>query len=109
MGLRHSMEERITESSQQDMLGGLFDRQGSDGDVPESLSRALHFRAAPYDSAPTTMGVFDLLEYTVDAFVALDHHDRLTHVNRRAEALIGSSRDELIGKNIWELFSETLC
>jgi PAS domain S-box-containing protein len=43
-----------------------------------------------------------ILESITDAFLALDHSFRFTYVNRRAEALLGRARAELLGRVIWE-------
>jgi PAS domain S-box-containing protein len=48
----------------------------------------------------------DILESISDAFYAVDWQWRFTYVNRRAEELWGRSRDELLGKNVWEEFPE---
>jgi PAS domain S-box-containing protein len=48
----------------------------------------------------------DILESISDAFYAVDRQWRFTYVNRRAEELWGRSRDELLGKNVWEEFPE---
>jgi PAS domain S-box-containing protein len=48
----------------------------------------------------------DILESISDAFYAVDRQWRLTYVNRRAEELWGRSRNELLGKNVWEEFPE---
>ncbi|WP_224269203.1 ATP-binding protein [Haloprofundus salinisoli] len=39
-----------------------------------------------------------------DAFYALDDEFRFTHVNERAAELLQHSREELLGKNLWEVF-----
>ena len=49
-----------------------------------------------------------ILESITDAFCALDRDWRFTYVNRQAEVLLGRSRDDLIGKNHWEEYPETL-
>jgi len=41
-----------------------------------------------------------------DAFYALDEEWSFTHVNERAEELLGHSREELLGKRFWEVFSD---
>ena len=46
----------------------------------------------------------EILESISDAFYAVDHEWRLTYVNRQAEELWGRSREELLGKSIWEEF-----
>ena len=48
----------------------------------------------------------DILESISDAFYAVDWEWRLTYVNGKAEELWGRSRDELLGKNVWEEFPE---
>jgi len=44
----------------------------------------------------------DTLESISDAFYAVDEEWRFTYVNGKAEELWGRSRQELLGKNIWE-------
>ena len=46
-----------------------------------------------------------ILESIADAFFAVDRDWRFTHVNREAERLLGRSRDDLVGKSLWEEFS----
>ena len=43
-----------------------------------------------------------ILESISDAFFAVDDGWRFTYVNRRAEEIWGRSREELLGKDIWE-------
>ncbi|AGB32421.1 PAS sensor protein [Natrinema pellirubrum DSM 15624] len=46
----------------------------------------------------------EILGRVSDAFYALDDEWCFTHVNDRAAELLGRSRDELLGRNIWEVF-----
>ena len=46
----------------------------------------------------------DILESISDAFFAVDREWCVTYVNGRAEELWGRSREELLGRNIWEEF-----
>ncbi|KAA0010108.1 EAL domain-containing protein [Billgrantia pellis] len=46
------------------------------------------------------------LETMTVAFVTLDKHWRFSYLNAEAEHLLESSRDELLGCNIWEVFPE---
>ena len=48
----------------------------------------------------------DILESISDAFYTVDHEWRFTYVNSKAEELWGRSREELLGKNIWEEFPQ---
>jgi len=41
-----------------------------------------------------------------DAFYAVDEQFRFTYVNERAEELLRAERGELIGRNVWDMFSE---
>ena len=45
----------------------------------------------------------EILESISDAFYAVDHDCRLTYVNRRAEERWGRSREDLLGKVLWEV------
>ena len=49
-----------------------------------------------------------ILESITDAFFALDRDWRFTYVNRQAEALLGRSRGDLLGKDFWEEYAPTL-
>jgi len=41
-----------------------------------------------------------------DGFFALDEEFRFTHVNSRAEQLVGASENELLGETPWEMFQD---
>jgi PAS domain S-box-containing protein len=49
-----------------------------------------------------------VLESVTDAFFNLDRGWRFTYVNGQAEALLGRRRDELLGRNHWEEYPDTL-
>ncbi|OLZ41324.1 histidine kinase [Natrinema saccharevitans] len=46
----------------------------------------------------------EILGRVSDAFYALDDEWRFTHVNDRAAELLGRSRDELLGRTVWDVF-----
>jgi PAS domain S-box-containing protein len=50
----------------------------------------------------------DTLESISDAFYAVDGEWCFTYVNGKAEELWGRSREELLGKNIWDEFPEAV-
>jgi PAS domain S-box-containing protein len=50
----------------------------------------------------------DILESINDAFYAVDREWRFTYVNGKAEKLWGRSREELLGKNLWEELPEAV-
>jgi PAS domain S-box-containing protein len=49
-----------------------------------------------------------ILESIRDGFIALDGEWRFTYVNAEAERINGMRREDLIGKNQWEVFPATL-
>src|SRR5947209_10196346 len=46
-----------------------------------------------------------LLESITDAFVSIDTEWCFTYVNHRAEVVLGKTREELLGRNVWESFT----
>jgi PAS domain S-box-containing protein len=50
----------------------------------------------------------DILESISDAFFAVDVEWNFTYVNGKAEEFWGRSRDELLGKNVWEEFPQAV-
>src|SRR5206468_10826506 len=50
--------------------------------------------------------VTNTLEHIADAFFAVDPDFRFTLVNRQCEAFYGKSRNELLGRNFFEVFPE---
>ncbi len=48
-----------------------------------------------------------ILESITDAFCSLDRDWRFVYINQQAEALLGRSRGDLLGKNHWEEFPDT--
>lgn len=50
--------------------------------------------------------VYDVLESMTDAFYALDPDWRFVYLNDQAAALLRRSKEDLIGKNVWEVIPE---
>lgn len=48
----------------------------------------------------------NVFERVTDAFVAFDNDWRYTFVNKKATELLGKSKKQLIGKNVWEVFPD---
>ncbi|MCY7383280.1 MAG: PAS domain S-box protein, partial [Microcoleus sp. CAN_BIN18] len=48
--------------------------------------------------------VSNIIESITDAFIAIDAQWCYTYVNSAAERLLGRSRNDLLGRSIWELF-----
>jgi PAS domain S-box-containing protein len=69
--------------------------------------RAARVLGAAYDTTDLRDGearISRVLETMSAAFYSLDQQWRFTYVNAEAERLLGSSRNDLLGGNIWELF-----
>jgi PAS domain S-box-containing protein len=49
-----------------------------------------------------------ILESITDAFFALDNDWTFSYVNARAEDMLDANREELIGKNIWDVFPDAV-
>ncbi len=52
--------------------------------------------------------VASILESVTDAFFALDEHWRFTFLNPQAERLLSRTREELLGRNIWDEFPKAV-
>jgi PAS domain S-box-containing protein len=52
--------------------------------------------------------VIGILENITDGYVALDRDWRITYVNAEAERINGMGREEMLRKNLWELFPQTV-
>ncbi|MCU0518280.1 MAG: PAS domain S-box protein, partial [Oscillatoria sp. Prado101] len=50
--------------------------------------------------------IVNILESITDSFIALDNQWRFTYINSRAEQKMRKSRQELLGKSLWEEFPE---
>lgn len=50
--------------------------------------------------------VIELVESIAESFIAFDREFRITYVNQRVCEKTGRSREELIGKNLWESFPD---
>lgn len=56
----------------------------------------------------TSLKLTNILESITDAFFSLNHQWQFIFVNEEAEKFWLKSREELIGRNIWDLFPELL-
>ncbi len=68
---------------------------------------AVRMLGAAYDTTQQRHGdarVARVLESMSAAFYSLDREWRFNYVNAKAERLLGRSREELLGRNVWELY-----
>ncbi|MBD2447753.1 PAS domain S-box protein [Nostoc sp. FACHB-152] len=70
------------------------------------INKALAEEAIRMEQQATQAQLTNILETVTDAFVALDNNWCYTYVNQRAGQLFNRRSEDLIGKNIWEEFSE---
>jgi len=91
----------------------------ADMDFARDLGLALSFavenarlysaeRGARKEAEAARRQVSDILESVTDAFFALDRQWRITYVNKAAEPLMRKTREELLGKNLWDEFPEAV-
>ncbi|MEH2023614.1 GAF domain-containing protein [Nostoc sp.] len=67
-----------------------------------------HEQAARAQSEATRTHITNLLESITDGFFALDKKWQFTYINGQAERLLQKTHNELLGKNIWEVFPEII-
>ena len=60
------------------------------------------------DSELDPRRLHDALEHLSDAFYVVDEDWRFVYVNPAAEGMLTKSRDELLGRNVWELYPEAV-
>ena len=75
--------------------------------IGDDSGAAARLLGAAYDTTEqrdTETRVARVLESMTAGFFALDRDFRFSYVNAEAERVLGTTRDELIGGSIWELF-----
>jgi PAS domain S-box-containing protein len=50
--------------------------------------------------------ISNILESVTDGFLALDHNFTVTYWNKEAERILLKSREEAIGKNLWDIYPQ---
>lgn len=71
---------------------------------PSRQVRSRKASALQYVGYGTDQDRAALLERLPDAFVSVDPQWHFTYVNAQAETLLGKKREELLGRNVWEVF-----
>ena len=96
--------ERSNAEGSEALLSGQFDRAMSADDRAEAASdreQSARNRALSADAAQRAI---ETLESMSDAFMTLDSEWRFTYLNPQGESLINRTREELIGKRLWDEF-----
>lgn len=60
------------------------------------------------DLQKSTQQMINVLESITDGFFAIDHEWCFTYLNQKAEQFLKKSRQELLGKNVWEELPEAI-
>ncbi len=79
----------------------LFDESGEIDRVVTAGEDITHIKAREQELETELEEIFGRVS---DAFYAVDDEFQFTHVNERAEELLQQSQDELIGKQLWDVF-----
>src|SRR4051812_22577989 len=77
-------------------------------DISERKRLEAELREAKEAAEAAGARVTRILESITDAFYALDRDWRFTYINPQAEPLLRRSRDELLGKVVWDEFPESV-
>src|SRR5205085_2878446 len=77
-------------------------------DISERKRLEAELREAKEAAEAAGARVTSILERITDAFYALDRDWRFTYINPQAEPLLRRSRDELLGKVVWDEFPESV-
>jgi PAS domain S-box-containing protein len=75
--------------------------------LADQAGNAVRLLGAAYDTTAHRQAdarISRVLESMTNAFFLLDRQWRFAYVNRHAERLLGRSREEMVGGNIWDLF-----
>ena len=63
---------------------------------------------ALYNSDPASFRVVEMLENIPDNFLSVDSNWRVTYINKSFERLYGVNRWDITGKNVWQLFPDSV-
>lgn len=77
-------------------------------DISDAVAAATLRKQVEADLQKSHKTVNNILESITDAFFSLDQEWRFTYVNSRAEQLFFKTKEQLIGKSIWDEFPETV-
>ncbi|HEX5378571.1 MAG TPA: PAS domain-containing protein [Phenylobacterium sp.] len=111
---RMAMEQKLTSSYEvpsrvhPDRMVELRIAPMSDGGVAVVLDDITDRHAAAEAARLAHARGSEILESISDAFYAVDGQWRFTYVNRQAEAWWARSREDLVGKNLWEEYPQFL-
>lgn len=74
----------------------------------EEQAQLAREQAARAEAELARLRIAAILESITDAFFALDEEWQFTSVNKEAERILQRKREELLGKNIWDMFPDAV-
>ncbi len=74
----------------------------------EEHARLVREQAARAEADAARQQISNILESITDAFFALDHDWQFTYINREAERLLQRRRKDIIGRNLWDEFPDSV-
>jgi PAS domain S-box-containing protein len=90
------------------MLGIAMDITARKLAEQERLVLLAQEQAARAEAEISRNRVTNIVESITDAFITLDKQWRFTYVNHQAELILQKTRSQLIGKNNWEVYPESV-
>jgi PAS domain S-box-containing protein len=85
--------------------------RGASGEIVQWIGTAIDIhdrKRAELDLRKARRDLFDILESITESFIALDRDWRFVYANARVAEKLGRSREELIGRSIWEIAPESV-
>ncbi|MFN8290271.1 MAG: response regulator [Chitinophagaceae bacterium] len=83
--------------------------------LPAAIDGAIKFRQTQKEREEALQNLIGseenyrkLIERITDAFIALDREWRYTFLNQKATELIHKNREEVMGRNVWEVFPDAV-
>ncbi len=110
--LRHAMETR--QPLEVELISPSRNRWLAASIYPSERGLSVYFRdihdrrSAEQQLRESYERISEILESISDAFYAVNSNWHFTYINRKAEELWGRGRDDLLGKNIWKEFPESI-
>ncbi|HEY9608218.1 PAS domain S-box protein [Allocoleopsis sp.] len=89
-----------------DEAGHVYRVVGIAEDISDAYQQAEQRKRAEEALQESNERIFNILESITSAFFALNQDGQFTYLNCRAEQFLQETREELLGKNIWDEFPQ---
>ena len=91
-----------------DEAGQVYRVVGIAEDISDAYRHAAQRKRAEEALQESNQRIVNILESITNAFFALNREWQFTYLNPQAEQLLQRTREELLGKNIWDEFPESV-